>query len=88
MQSSSAAQLPHATRNSRSLHTAEDAGQETKWVSQQWVAKGMGFDPFAAALAAAEQQQRQGPLSRRERKAAEKQQRQQQRAADPRGKAR
>lgn len=41
------------TSDPRSLHTAEDA-VETKWVTQQWVARGLAgaaFDPIAAALA-------------------------------------
>jgi collagen type III alpha len=38
---------------SRSLHTAEDA-VDTKWVTQQWIARGLqnaAVDPIAAALA-------------------------------------
>ncbi|KAL4457586.1 hypothetical protein ABPG75_012459 [Micractinium tetrahymenae] len=40
------------TSDPRSLHTAEDA-VDTKWVAQQWVARGLAgaaFDPIAAAL--------------------------------------
>lgn len=39
----------------RSLHTAEDAA-DTKWVTQQWVARGLAgsaVDPIQAALAGA-----------------------------------
>ncbi|KAL4440643.1 hypothetical protein ABPG77_000352 [Micractinium sp. CCAP 211/92] len=40
------------TADPRTLHTAEDA-EDTKWVTQQWAARGLAgaaFDPIAAAL--------------------------------------